>query len=177
MSVPTTLTSVRRHIALALAIPSIVTALAVTGVEFWRILAPTRAEVGHRVYGTLGEAIVADDLRGVMGFVQSAQSPNALIAVHDPALTGGRDVLVPPIVWAAAAGRQRIVLALLGAGATFERDADKAAACIADDLDLTEIASQLRLIARLPAASSCPPPPEGPPLLAVGYPVAEPAAR
>ncbi len=160
----------RRRLALVLVVPSVLTMFAVLGVEVWRLVSPAGAETGHRIYGTLGEAIVADDLRGVMDFLQRGQSPDALIPVHDPALTGGREILVPPILWAAAAGRQRMVLALLGAGVTFERAADKAAACLADQLAFPEIATSLRQIARLPAPSACPPAPSGPPLLPLGLP-------
>ncbi len=106
MSPPTPTAAARRHLVLACFIPAVLMMLAVSGVEVWRVVAPARAEVGHRVYGTMGEAVVADDLRGVLGFIERGQSPNALIAVHDPVLTGGREVLVPPVVWAAAAGRR-----------------------------------------------------------------------
>ena len=133
-----------RRLVLACAVPAVLMMLAVSGVEVWRVVAPARAEVGHRVYGAMGEAVVADDLRGVLGFIERGQSPDALIAVHDPVLTGGREVRVPPIVWATAAGRQRIVMALLFAGITFQRDADRAAACIADRLEFSEIATHLR---------------------------------
>ena len=171
MSVPAPNATGPRHLVLACAIPAVLMMLAVAGVEVWRVVAPARAEVGHRAYGTMGEAVVADDLRGVMGFIERGQSPDALIGVHDPVLTGGREIRVPPIVWAAAAGRQRIVMALLFAGVTFDRDADRAAACIADRLEFPEIAAHLRQIAGLPPASACPPPTPGPLLLTIGVPV------
>ncbi len=170
MSNPTPAAAARRPLVLACFIPAILMMLAVSGVEVWRVVAPARAEVGHRAYGTMGEAVVADDLRGVMGFIQGGQSPDALIAVHDPKLTGGREVRVPPIVWATAAGRERIVMALLFAGVTFDRDADRAAACIADQLEFPEIATHLRQIGGLPPASTCPAPTPGPLLLTVGQP-------
>ena len=157
-----------RHLVLACAVPAVLMMLAVSGVEVWRVIAPSSAETGHRAYGTMGEAVVADDLRGVLGFIERGQSPDALIAVHDPVLTGGREVRVPPIVWATAAGRERIVLALLFAGVTFDRDADRAAACIADHLEFPEIATHLRQIAGLPPASACPAPAPGPLLLTAG---------
>ena len=156
MSAPSQTPPGQRRLLLACAIPAVLVMLAVSGVEVWRVVAPSSAETGHRTYGTMGEAVVADDLRGVLGFIERGQSPDALIAVHDPVLTGGREVRVPPIVWATAAGRQRIVMALLFAGVTFQRDADRAAACIADRLEFSEIATHLRQIAGLPPASAPP---------------------
>ena len=170
MSAPSRNAIGQRPLLLACTVPAVLMMLAVTGVEVWRVVAPSSAERGHRAYGTMGEAVVADDRRGVLGFIERGQSPDALIAVHDPVLTGGREVRVPPIVWATAAGRQRIVMALLFAGVTFQRDADRAAACIADRLEFPEIATQLRQIAGLSPPSACPPPSPGPLLLAVGQP-------
>jgi hypothetical protein len=140
---------------------------AVAGTEIWRFLAPARAEVGHTVYATLGEAVVANDLRGVMGFIERGQSPDALIDVHDAVLTGGQTVRVPPVVWASAAGRSRIVLALLGSGVTFERPVDRLTPCVADWMGFDEIAAQVRLVARLPPPANCPPQPDGPLLHAI----------
>ena len=171
MSAPSRNAIGQRPLLFACTVPAVLMMLAVSGVEVWRVVAPARAEVGHRVYGTMGEAVVADDLRAVLGFIERGQSPDALIAVHDPALTGGHTVLVPPVVWATAAGRRRIVMALLFAGVTFERDADRAAACIADRLEFPELAAQLRQGAGLAPPSACPPPAPGPLLLAVGQPV------
>lgn len=170
LNTPPPQASAVRRLVLACAVPAVLMLLAVSGVEVWRAVAPSSAETGHRVYGTMGEAVVADDLRGVLGFIERGQSPDALIAVHDPTLTGGDTILVPPIVWAAAAGRQRIVMALLFAGVTFDRDADRAAACIADQLEFPEIATHLRQIGGLPPASTCPAPGPGALLLTVGQP-------
>ena len=155
-----------RELGMALLIPSLAVLLAATVVECWRVVAPTNGVAGDRTYQSLGDAIAMNDLRGAYAFIRLGQNPNALIPVHDPALTGGREVLVPPLVWAAAGGRMSIVLMLLGAGATFEQDLDRAAPCIADRLGFADVAATLRAIGRLPPASACPPAPAGPPLVA-----------
>lgn len=154
----------QRQLALALAVPALIVTLAVSGVEVWRVLAPSRAQVGYRSYGSLGEAIAMDDVHGAHAFIERGQSPDALITVYDPALTGRQPVLVPPIVWAAAAGRRTIVLMLLAEGVTFERDTDRASACLADRLGFPQIAADLRRLAGRPLASPCPTLPPGPPL-------------
>jgi len=154
----------QQWLTLALVLPALIVLCAVSGVEVLRVVAPARAQIGYRTYSSLGEAIAMDDVRGAHDFIQHGQNPNALIAVIDPALTGGRQVQVPPIVWAAAAGRRAIVLMLLGAGATFERDIDRAAPCLADRLGFPGIASDLRRLASPPLVSPCPTLPPGPPL-------------
>lgn len=158
----------RRTLLLTCWVPAICVMLAATGVEVARLGLPTRTQAGHTAYGTLGEAIVADDLRGVRAFIDQGQNPNALITVHDPALTGGDELMVPPIVWAAAAGRQRVVLTLLGSGVTFERAADRAASCVAEWMGFQEIAEQVRIIGGIAATAPCEPRPAGPPLRALG---------
>ena len=156
-----------RTLTWTLAGPALAVLLLATVVEVWRVVAPTQAQAGYRMYGSLGEAIVMNDVRGAYEFIRRGQDPNGLIAVHDPVLTGGQVVLVSPVVWAAAAGRPKIVLMLLGAGVTFEREADRSAACLADRLGFADIAGVLRAIGGLPPASACPAVTPGPPLLAV----------
>ncbi len=161
----------REHtLALALVVPSVLVLLAVAAVEVWRVVAPAEAQAGHRTYTSLGEAIAEDDLLGAYDLIRRGENPNELTAVFDPVLTGGQELLVPPIVWAAAAGRGAIVFMLIGAGVTFDRDADRAAACIADQMKFGDIAEALRQFGRLPPASACPAPQPGPPLLAVAAP-------
>ncbi len=155
----------QRRLAVALALPALVLTVAVASVEVRFFLSSASAQAGVGRYGSLGEAIAMDDVRGAHAFIRGGQSPDALIAVHDPVLTGGQEVRVPPIVWAAAAGRRAIVRMLLSEGATFRRDADRAAACLADRGGFADIAADLRRLAREPLASPCPVFPPGPPLL------------
>ena len=154
-----------RALTWALAGPALAVLLLATVVEVWRVVAPTQAQAGYRRYRSLGEAIVMNDVRGAYEFIRRGQDPNALIVVLDPVLTGGQVVQVSPITWAAAVGRPKIVLMLLGAGVAFEREADRSAACIADRLGFADIAGSLRAIGGLPPPSACPPVTTGPPLL------------
>jgi hypothetical protein len=156
-----------RWLTWALAAPAIAAALAIVGVEIWRTSAPFRAQSGYHQLDSLGQASVLDDVRGAYAFIRRGQDPNALIAVYDDRLTGGEWALVPPIAWAAAGGRPRIVRMLLAAGVTFDRDIDRAAACLADQAGHADIAALLRQLAPLPPANECPPPADGPPLLSL----------
>ncbi len=152
-----------RSISAALVIPALLGAVVTVGVQAWRVVAPAQAEVGHRVHASLAEAIALDDVRGAYDFIRRGQDPNEPIPVRDQRLTGDREILVAPVVWATAAGRRTIVLMLLQAGATLVRDADKAAPCIAERLGYSEIASDLRRLGGL-SATTCPPVPAGAPL-------------
>jgi hypothetical protein len=152
-----------KRLAFALAVPALIVTLAVCAVEMWRVLAPSQALIGHQTYGSPGEAIAMNDLRGAYDFIRRGQDPNVPIAVQDPLLTGGQEVLVPPIIWAAAAGRSSIVLMLLGSGPLYERDTHRAA-CVADLQGFSDIAADVRRFTNRPLASPCPAIPPGPPL-------------
>ncbi|MBM3776914.1 MAG: hypothetical protein FJW23_01580 [Acidimicrobiia bacterium] len=167
MTAPVVAAGRERTLAWALAIPAVLVTVALVAVEAWRLAAPARAQAGYRIHGSLGEAIANDDVRGAFDFVRRGQDPNALIPVHDPQLTGGEEVFVPPIVWAAAADRRAIVLMLLGTGATFARGIDRAAPCVADRLGFDEVARTLRRLGPLPPATTCPDLAPGPLLVGV----------
>ena len=156
----------QRRLALALAIPALMVTIGVCAVEAWRLIVPSRAQIGARVYTSLGEAIAMDDVIGAHEFLRRGENPNALITVYDPVLTGGRQLQVAPIVWAAAAGRRQIAQMLLGAGVTFTREADALAPCVADRLGYHDIAADIRKFASPPLASPCPAAVPGAPLAA-----------
>ncbi|MBI2563185.1 MAG: hypothetical protein HYW08_12505, partial [candidate division NC10 bacterium] len=80
-------------------------------------------------------------------FIRQGQNPNEPIAVRHPALTGGRPLLVSPLLWAVATNSRQSVLTLLGHGVTMGRPANSRAACLADALGNTELAALLRRLA------------------------------
>lgn len=144
-------------------IPALAAMLLVLGAELWRAVDPTHAETGRLGYPTIGQAIVADDVRGTYAFIRLGDAPDAPIRVHDPVLTGATEVEVPPLLWAAAAGRTRIVSMLLGAGVTATRPLDRLAACVADAAEHADTAALLRqLVPAMIPAGACPPLGPGP---------------
>ena len=133
-----------RLIATLMAAPAVLTALGVSGIEVSRWQRPNSPLFTAPIAYSLADAIAADDVQGAYEFIRAGQDPNQLIAVHHPALTAGRSVLVSPLLWAVATQTRNEVLMLLGYGARLDRATDRAAACLADALGDADIASLLR---------------------------------
>ena len=115
---------------------------------------------------SLADAIEQHDVRRAARFIRDGQDPNALIAAQHPVLTGGRSVLVSPLVWAVGLQETKAVYMLFGFGARIERDSDRRASCLADRLGYREIAELLRSNGAAPAASCAAARTDEPPLLA-----------
>jgi hypothetical protein len=150
-----------RRLALALAVPALAVVAALTAIEAWRLMSP-RAADGVRVHVSMADAIAAGDLLGAYEFVRLGQDPGAPILVRDPVLTGGRDLVVSPVVWAAAHGQGSIVLMLLGAGATLDDERLGSTRCLAARAGFAGVVEALRRASRVtpgpcPAASDEPP--------------------
>jgi hypothetical protein len=104
---------------------------------------------------SLADAIQAGDVLQAYGFIRAGQDPNEPIAVRDPALTGGRAVLVPPLVWAVASNSEHAVQMLLGFGASMDRPTHRRAICLAQELGYRVVAEELNLYGDASSAA-CP---------------------
>ena len=153
------------RLALLLALPAVVAAIAMSVVETWRTLRPASPLFVPPFTYTLAEAISAGDLWQAHRFIREGHDPDALMPIADPALTGGQSVFVSPLVWAAARGQQDVVAMLLAAGARPDAPVNRPAPCVARALRHDAVQD---LLARSAAARcTTPPPAEGPLLLAL----------
>ena len=131
-------------------------------------LLPASQQVRYPFAYSLAEAIANDDTPQAYDFIRDGQDPNGFIAARDPVLTGGRDLLISPLVWAVATQREQSVLMLLGFGARAERPMDRKAACLAERLGNARLASVLRTYSDQESMAACPDVPPGTaPLVAI----------
>ncbi len=143
-----------RLLALALAAPTMMTALGIAALESWRLRQPESSLFATPFVYSLADAIERDDVSRAYAFLRSGQDPNAPIPVRDPKLTNGRDLLVSPLTWAVATNRPQAVMMLLGFGARTDGPAGDAAECLAESLGHDEVLRLLRLY-RQGAAAPC----------------------
>jgi hypothetical protein len=132
------------------------TALGLVVAEGWRFRRPRSQLFVTPVAYSLADAIERDDVHRAYEFVRAGQNPTELIAVRHSVLTGGRFVLVSPLLWAVAVNSRQTVLMLLGFGARMDRATDRRAACLAEALGHEETARLLRLYGDTPSPKPCP---------------------
>ena len=135
----------RTHLLLVLmGTPTLLTAVGLSALEAWRLRHPESPLFATPFVYSLADAIERDDVQRAYDFIRAGQNPSDLIPVHHPVLTGGRTVLVSPLVWAAAMNSKQAALMLLGFGARMDRATDSQAACLAEALGNAEVADVLR---------------------------------
>ena len=83
---------------------------------------------------SFADAIERNDVDQAYAFIRAGQDPNQPIGVSNPVLTGGRRVLVSPLLWAVATGRRDALLMLLGYGARLDAAIGAEALCLAEAL-------------------------------------------
>lgn len=127
---------VRRHRLLAsmMAGPALLAALGVCAVEGRRVLQPQAALFAAPFVFSLADAIERNDVDQAYAFIRAGQDPNQPIGVSNPILTGGRRVLISPLLWAVATGRRDALLMLLGYGARWDAAIGAEALCLAEEL-------------------------------------------
>lgn len=145
----------KRRIALLVAAPTVAVALGVAGVGAMGVLRPQSSLLATPFAYSLGDAIAQGDLLQAYRFIHGGQDPNDLIAVRDPALTGGRSVLVSPVVWATAVQNPQAVRMLLAFGVRMDRAANGKAVCLAEALRNEDIVRVLRRDGDGPSTEPC----------------------
>jgi len=134
-----------RVVALCIAAPAIAAAVLLPMVEGYRGLRPAAPLFGDPPAQTIVEAIQ----RGNQGveeayrFIAAGQDPNRPILVNDPSLTGGRDVMVSPLMLAVATRNRNVVQMLMSFGARLDVPQNSGAICLARSLHNDAIVSIL----------------------------------
>ena len=145
----------RRVLASMMAGPALVAALGVCAVEGWRMVQPKSALFADPFVFSLADAIERNDVDQAYAFIRAGQDPNEPIAVRHPVLSGGRSVLVTPIVWAVAMQRREMLLMLLGFGAQIGLAADGNVVCLAEALGNADIVHVLVVNGSQPPGEQC----------------------
>ena len=130
--------------------PAILTAVAVSAVEVWRLLRPRSELFAAPFVYSLAEAIERHEIDQAYAFIRAGQDPNQPIAV----VTRGPSVLMPPLLWAVTNQNRDAVLMLVGFGARV----DQAAVCLAEEIGRADIARLLELYGPVDVTVTCPPP-------------------
>lgn len=131
--------------ALLLGGPAILTALGLSAMETWRWMRPDSPLFAAPAAASLAAAIAADDVPGAYRFIRAGQDPNGVIVVRDAVLTRGRQIEVPPLIWAVAAESEGAVAMLLGFGARPDAVTRSQAICLAKQRGREDIVRLLEL--------------------------------
>lgn len=142
-------------VAVLLALPGLLAALWL--VAFQLSLEPAYATPDPA--STLARAIREDDFEEAFAHIRAGQDPNARVAFRDP-LTGDREVMLTPLMIAAAYGRENSVAMLMSSGARADAPGSRFAVCVARQRGHEEVAAMIvRYAAPAAVPDTCPAPP------------------
>lgn len=156
----------RRLLASAMTVPAVLASLLISGVEIWRLMEPQSTLFAAPFAYSLAEAIERNDVDQAYGFIRAGHDPNQAIAVRHELLTGGRSMLVSPVIWAVATQSRETLLMLIGFGARVTGGAGGNAACLADALGNADMVRLLVTHGSQPPDERCRLRPENAPLIA-----------
>ena len=142
-------------LALLIAAPAVLNALTIGALEGWRSYRPDSPLFAAPRVSSLADAIASDDVQQAYEFIRGGQDPNGLIEAADPVLTGGRRVMVTPLLWAVAMRSDRSVLMLFGVGARIDAEDEHRAVCLAQRLSQDDIARLLERHGGHASTGSC----------------------
>jgi hypothetical protein len=148
----------QQMVAVGMVTAMAILSLLLVAVEVERWLHPRSRLFTYPTHYALADAIAADDVESAYALLRAGANANDPIAVSDPVLTRGRSVLASPLIWAVATQRRNAVMLLLAHGARMERDIDKAAPCLADELGNADLAALLRKYGDTLPRDRCPAP-------------------
>ena len=131
-------------VAAALALPSLLGAVGLAGVEGWRLARPDTAIFAPPPATTLAEAIERQDLHEMYAHLLAGQHAEEPIDVQHGVLTGGRLVRLSPLVWSVAVGNAGAVQMLLSLGARLDGPSERRTPCLAEALGDERLAEMLR---------------------------------
>ncbi len=154
-------------VSAAMAAPAIVAALALVTIEGGRLLPPDPSLTQPPASASLADAIRHQSVEHAYAFIRAGQDPDAPIPFRDRELTGGRDVMVPPLLLAVASNRDNAVMMLLSFGARLDRPGARLAGCLARRLGHDALVTILETSRQGLPDVTCPPASGSePPLLA-----------
>lgn len=139
---PHLVSSPLRVLAALIAVPAVFGALLLATVGTIDVVRSTSSD-DRSPGASLGDSIMGDDVETAYAFIRSGQDPNARIPVEDTDVTGGRRVMVSPLMLAVATRRDNIVGMLLSFGARADVPQNKFALCLAQRIHADDVADML----------------------------------
>ncbi len=142
-------------VASLLAAPAVISALAIGASHARDLVRPEPSRYSDPV-GEFADAITKGGVEDAYAFVRAGTDPNTPIAFRDPGLTGGRQIMISPLLLAVAAHNENVVMMLLSFGARMDLPANARAACLANRLGDRTIAEMIVRDARPAPDVTCP---------------------
>ncbi len=151
-------------IAWLVAAPAVASALLIATVEIQQ--GRQRATTDQLPLRPFALAICDHSVEDAYQFIRAGADPNAPIPFRHQTLTGDREVMVSPLMVAAACHEENSTIMLLGFGARMDAPTNRYALCLARQMKYEDIARLLVKDGRANPDAPCPPAAPGPPLLA-----------
>ena len=127
-------------IAACLAMPPMIVAIALAGIEVYRFIEPDAPLFGGPAPASLVESITDGfGVEQTYQFIRMGQDPNAPVRIDDEEYAGGETIQVSPLMLAVAAADGSAVRMLLSFGARLDLPQNRRAECLARELGHREI--------------------------------------
>jgi len=129
----------RSMAAVSMAAPAVVVAAWIVSFELaldppYRIPEPT---------SSFSDAVQADAIERAFGHIRSGEDPNAPVPFRDDALTGGREIMLTPMLIAVAADNTDSVSMLMSSGVRMDAPGNRFAVCLARRMGHGELAVKI----------------------------------
>jgi hypothetical protein len=122
------------------AVPAVVSAVALSAIETYRLIDPHAAFFGGPPPATLVQSITEGfGVEQTYQFIRAGQDPNAPIPVDHPDYTEGATVMASPLLLAVAAEDESAVQMLLSFGARLDLPENRHVECLAGEIGNSEI--------------------------------------
>jgi hypothetical protein len=141
-----------------LALPAVVAAVWLSGIEGYRVLRPdSRAFDTEVPLVSLAQAITeCCRVEDAYAFISAGQDPNEPITIDDREYTGGGSITVSPLMLAVAAGNGSVVQMLISFGAEPGLPQNRLLGCLAQESGQTEMLTIIATHAGERAQTDCP---------------------
>jgi hypothetical protein len=142
-----------------IAIPAIVAATWVAGIEGYRLIQPESPlfQRGEPLESLAQAITVCCRVEDAYAFIKAGRDPNERLTVDDPEYAGDGSITVSPLMLAVAAGNGSVALMLLNAGARPDLPDNRLAGCLARALGEVEMVSIVVAFFGEDAQTACPP--------------------
>ena len=122
-----------------MALPAVVSAVWLTAFE----LTLDPPETTPPAVTTFARAVADDRIEIAFAHIRAGQDPNAAVPFRDETFTGGRELMVRPLLIAVAHGNTDSVSMLMSNGARLDAPGNRFAVCLATRLQHTELAEKI----------------------------------
>ena len=121
--------------------PTIIVAASLALFEGRALMGPSTMRDSDLSEASFAEALRQGDMELAFATIRAGRNPNSPVAFRDQVLTGGRDIMIAPLLIAVAYNRDDSVAMLMGYGARLDAPGNRFAVCLARQLGYEAIAS------------------------------------